>query len=109
MRGDKVLLSTSDDIKDRTIVKTIGLVKGSSIRARHIGKDFQAALRNVVGGEVKEYTELLTESREQAIERMVEQARGLGANAVIGVRFSTSSVMSGAAELLVYGTAVVIE
>ncbi|MGQ9675898.1 MAG: YbjQ family protein [Chloroflexota bacterium] len=109
MRDGKVFLTTSYDIKDRTIVKTLGLVKGSSIRARHIGKDIQAALRNVVGGEVKEYTRLLAESREQAIERMVEEARGLGANAVIGVRFSTSSVMSGAAEMLVYGTAVVIE
>lgn len=107
--GDRILLTTAEDLKDRKIVKTIGLVKGSTIRARHIGKDIQALLRNVVGGEVKEYTQLMAESREQAIERMTAEAKNVGANAVVGVRFTTSMVMSGAAEFLVYGTAVVVE
>lgn len=109
MRSDRMLLTTAEDVKDRKIVKTLGLVRGNTIRARHIGRDLQAALRNVVGGEIKEYTQLMAEAREQAIERMVEEARSVGANAVVGLRFSTSVVMSGAAELLVYGTAVVLE
>jgi uncharacterized protein YbjQ (UPF0145 family) len=84
-------------------------VRGNTIRARHIGRDIMALLRNIVGGEVSEYTKLLAESREQALDRMVEQARELGANAVLDARFTTSMVMQGAAELLAYGTAVVVE
>ena len=105
----EILLTTTDTVEGRKIAKTLGLVKGNTIRARHIGRDLQAALRNVVGGEIKEYTQLMAESREQALQRMVEEARSLGADAVVGLRFSTSMVMSGAAELLVYGTAVVLE
>lgn len=106
---NRILLTTAENLKDKNIVKTIGLVRGNTIRARHIGKDIQALLRNVVGGEIKEYTQLMAESREQAVERMVEEAIGLGANAVVGVRFTTSMIQSGAAELLVYGTAVTVE
>ena len=84
-------------------------MQGNTIRARHLGKDIMAGLRNVVGGEITEYTRLLTESRAQAAQRMVEEAESMGANAVVGVRFVTSTVMSGASELLAYGTAVVVE
>jgi uncharacterized protein YbjQ (UPF0145 family) len=104
-----MLLSTTDTICGRKIIKHIGLARGNTIRARHIGKDFIAGLRNVIGGEVVEYTKLMAESREQAIDRMVEDAKKLGANAVVGLRFSTSEVMQHAAEILVYGTAVVVE
>ena len=90
-------------------MRTLGLVRGNTIRARHIGRDIMAGLRNIVGGEVSEYTKLLAESREQALDRMVEEARSLGANAITDVRFTTSMVMHGAAELLAYGTAVVVE
>ncbi|MGB3129605.1 MAG: YbjQ family protein, partial [Dehalococcoidia bacterium] len=90
-------------------VKTLGLVRGSTIRARHIGHDVMAGLRNIVGGEITDYTKMLAESREQAIQRMVQEAEGMGANAIVGTRFVTSMVMSGASELLAYGTAVVIE
>jgi uncharacterized protein YbjQ (UPF0145 family) len=91
------------------VVRTLGLARGNTVRARHIGRDILAFMRNIVGGEVQEYTKLLAESREQALDRMVEEARGLGANAVIGVRFMTSMVSDGMAELLAYGTAVVVE
>lgn len=104
-----MLLTTIDTIPGKTIVKHLGLVRGNTIRARHIGKDILAGLRNLVGGEIAEYTKLLGESREQAIDRMLEEARRLGANAIVGVRFSTSEVMTHAAEILVYGTAVVVE
>ena len=104
-----MLLSTTDTICGKTIVKHIGLTRGNTIRARHIGKDFMARLRNMVGGEITEYTKLLAESREQALDRMIEHATSLGANAVVGLRFSTSEVTNGAAEILVYGTAVVVE
>ena len=87
----------------------MGMVRGSSIRARHVGKDIIATFRNLVGGEVHEYSKLLGESREQAVDRMIEEAEALGANAVIGVRFQTSMVMQGAAEMLCYGTAVKLE
>ena len=87
----------------------LGMVRGSSIRARHLGKDVLAVLRNIVGGEVKEYTKMLAEAREQAVDRMVEEAHALGADAVVSVRFQTSMVMSGAAEMLCYGTAVVLD
>lgn len=104
-----MLLSTTDSIHGKTIVKHLGLVRGNTIRARHIGKDILAGLRNVVGGEVTEYTKLMAESREQSIDRMVQEAQEMGANAVIAIRFSTSEVMNSAAEILVYGTAVVVE
>lgn len=104
-----MLLSTTETLHGKTIVKTLGLVRGNTIRARHVGKDIMAGLRNLVGGEVTEYTKLLGESREQALDRMIEDAKRLGANAVIGVRFSTAEVMVHAAEILAYGTAVVIE
>jgi uncharacterized protein YbjQ (UPF0145 family) len=104
-----MLLSTTDTINSKKTVKHLGLVRGNTIRARHVGNDIMAGLRNFVGGEVKEYTKLMAESREQSIDRMIEEAKKLGANAIIGMRFSTSEIMSGAAEILVYGTAVVVE
>ena len=104
-----MILATSEFIAHKKIIKTVGLVKGNTIRARHIGRDIGAAIRNLVGGEVSEYTKMLAESREQAVDRMVEDAKALGANAIVQVRFSTSSMMQGAAEMLVYGTAVVVE
>ena len=96
-------------IPGKKIVKTFGLVKGNTIRARHIGKDILAVFKNLVGGEIHEYTKLMAESREQAIDRMIDNAGQVGANAVTGVRFTTSMVAQGAAELMVYGTAVIIE
>jgi uncharacterized protein YbjQ (UPF0145 family) len=104
-----MILVTCDTVPGREIVKTLGLVRGNSIRARHIGKDILAALKGIVGGEITDYTKMLAESREQAIDRLVEEATALGANAVVGLRFTTASMMQGAAELLAYGTAVVIE
>ena len=104
-----IALTNVDHFPGRQIVGHYGLVQGSTIRAKHVGRDIMAGLKNIVGGELKGYTELLQESRRQATERMVAQARELGANAVINVRFSTSSVAQGAAEILAYGTAVTIQ
>jgi uncharacterized protein YbjQ (UPF0145 family) len=104
-----VIVTTTSEIAGKRIVRTLGLVRGNTVRARHLGRDIMAALRNVVGGEVPEYTKLLAESREQAIDRLVEDAEALGADAIVEVRFSTSMVASGAAELLAYGTAVTLE
>ena len=104
-----MIIVTSNEIPGKKIVKTLGLVRGNTIRARHLGRDIMAALRNIVGGEVTDYTKMLAEAREQALDRMTEEATRLGANAVISLRFATSMVMQGAAELLAYGTAVVIE
>ncbi len=104
-----MIVSTTGEIQGKRIVRTLGLVRGNTIRARHVGKDIMAGLRNMVGGEIAEYTKLFAEAREQSLDRMVDEARSLGANAVVEVRFSTSMVMSAAAELLVYGTAVVVE
>jgi len=104
-----LIIVTSDRIEGKKIVKTLGMVKGSTIRARHIGRDITASLRSIVGGEISEYTKLMAEAREQAIHRMVEQAEEMGANAIVDTRFVTSMVMSGASELLVYGTAVEVE
>lgn len=104
-----MLLATTDTIAGKTITKHLGMVRGNTIRARHVGKDILACLRNLVGGEIIEYTKLLGESREQAIDRMMEEAKNLGANAIVGVRFSTSEVATHAAEILAYGTAVVVE
>jgi uncharacterized protein YbjQ (UPF0145 family) len=104
-----MIVVTTFEIEGKRIVRTLGLVRGNTVRARHIGRDFMAFLRNVVGGEVHEYTKLLAESREQSLDRMLEEARSLGANAIVGVRFMTSQVAQGMAELLAYGTAVVVE
>jgi uncharacterized protein YbjQ (UPF0145 family) len=104
-----MILTTTESIKGKKITRTLGLVKGNTIRARHIGHDIMAVLRNMVGGEITNYTKLLAESREQSLDRMVADAQRLGANAVVEVRFATSVLMGGAAELLAYGTAVVIE
>ena len=104
-----MLLATTDTICGKTIVRHLGMVRGNTIRARHIGRDIMAKLRNVVGGEISDYTKLMAESREQSIDRMIEEAQDLGANAIVGIRFSTSEVMVSAAEILVYGTAVVVE
>ncbi len=104
-----MLVVSSPDIPGKKIVKTLGLVKGNTIRARHIGKDILAVFKNIVGGEIQEYTKLMAESREQAIDRMVQDAEQLGANAIISVATTTSVISQGAAELLVLGTAVVIE
>lgn len=104
-----LLISTTDEVAGRTVARTLGLVRGNSVRARHVGRDIVAVLRNMVGGEITEYTKLLAESREQAIDRMADQARAVGGDAVVGVRFTTSVVMGGAAELLAYGTAVLLE
>jgi uncharacterized protein YbjQ (UPF0145 family) len=104
-----MIVVTTGEIAGKRIVRTLGLVRGNTVRARHLGRDVLALLRNVVGGEVSEYTKLLAESREQALDRMVAEARSLGANAVVQTRFMTSVVMQGAAELLAYGTAVVVD
>ncbi|MDL2275723.1 YbjQ family protein [Desulfosarcina sp. OttesenSCG-928-G10] len=107
--GVRMIITNIDSVPGKTIVEHFGLVSGSTIRAKHIGKDFLAGLKNIVGGELKAYTELLQESRQEAMSRMVEEARQLGANAVVNVRFSTSSVAQGAAELYAYGTAVSVQ
>ena len=104
-----MILVSSPSVPGKKIVKTLGLVKGNTIRARHIGKDVLAVFRNIVGGEIHEYTKLMAESREQAIDRMVESAEKMGANAIISVSSTTSMISQGAAELMVLGTAVHIE
>lgn len=104
-----MIIATSETIAGMKIVKTLGLARGNTIRARHLGKDIAALFRNIIGGEVTEYTKLMGESREQAIDRMVQNATELGANAVVGVRLTTSMLMGGAAEIVAYGTAVVVE
>ena len=103
-----MLVVTTDTVAGRRITRTLGLVRGGSVRARHLGSDVTAFMRNVVGGEVPEYTKLFAEAREQALDRLVEDAEALGADAVICVRFQTSEMMEGAAELLAYGTAVML-
>ncbi len=100
---------TLEEVPNKRIVKSLGLVRGNTIRARHIGRDVMAGLKNIVGGEIEGYTKMMAEAREQSIDRMIDEAEKLGANAIVGVRFSTSYMMSSAAEILVYGTAVVIE
>jgi uncharacterized protein YbjQ (UPF0145 family) len=104
-----MIVTTSEQIAGKRVVKTLGLVKGNTIRARHIGRDIAAKLRNLVGGEVKEYTKLFAEAREQALDRMIEDATEKGANAILATRFSTSLIMMGAAEMIAYGTAVIVE
>ncbi|MCK5879206.1 MAG: YbjQ family protein [Holophagae bacterium] len=103
-----MMIVTTEHIQGKEIEKVLGLARGNTVRARALGKDIMALLRNVVGGEVTEYTKMIAESREQALDRMMENARKMGANAVVNVRFGTSMVMSGAAEILAYGTAVVV-
>jgi uncharacterized protein YbjQ (UPF0145 family) len=104
-----MIVCTTEDIPGKRVVKCLGLVRGNTVRARHIGHDIAAFLRNLIGGEVKDYTKMLGETREQSIDRMIAEAVDLGANAILAVRFSTSYIMSGAAELLAYGTAVIVE
>ena len=104
-----MIIVTSETIANKRIVKTLGLVRGNTVRARHIGKDIMAGLRNIVGGEVHEYGKLMAESREQSLDRMSQEAVELGANAIVTARFTTSVMMGGAAELLAIGTAVVVE
>jgi uncharacterized protein YbjQ (UPF0145 family) len=104
-----VIVTTTSTIAGKRVTKTLGLVRGNTIRARHIGRDLLAFMRNVVGGEIAEYTKLLGEAREQALDRMVEDAEALGADAIICVRFQTTEMMQAAAELLAYGTAVLLE
>ena len=101
-----IALSNTETIPGKTIVEFYGVVSGNTVRAKHIGRDIMAGLKNIVGGELVGYTELLQDSRQEALERMVEQARSVGANAVVNVRFATSSISQGAAELFAYGTAV---
>lgn len=104
-----MLLTNLEIVPGKRITRHLGLVQGNSVRAKHVGRDIMASLKNIFGGELRGYTELLQESREEAVERMVQQAKSAGANAVLNIRFSTSSVTQGAAELYAYGTAVVLE
>ncbi len=104
-----MILSNTETVPGKTIVEFYGVVSGNTVRAKHVGRDLMAGLKNLVGGELKGYTELLQESRREATQRMVEQAQSMGANAVVNLRFATSSVAQGAAELFAYGTAVKVE
>ncbi|MDO4705341.1 YbjQ family protein [Allofranklinella schreckenbergeri] len=104
-----MLISNMEFVPGRRVVEHLGVVQGSTVRAKHAGKDFMAGLKNITGGELKAYTELLTEARQQATDRMVAQASQVGANAVLNVRYVTTAVTAGAAEILAYGTAVVLE
>ncbi len=104
-----MIVATSDTVAEKKVVKTLGIARGNTIRARHLGRDIAAVFRNMIGGEISEYTKLMGESREQAIDRMTNQAQQMGANAVVGVRLTTSMLMGGAAEIVAYGTAVVVE
>jgi uncharacterized protein YbjQ (UPF0145 family) len=104
-----MILATTADVAGMRVARTLGMVRGNTIRARAIGRDIMAVMRAIAGGEIGEYTKMLAESREQAIDRMIDEAETLGANAVLGVRFQTSMIMSGAAEIMCYGTAVILE
>ena len=104
-----MIIITSGQVEGKNITKTLGLVKGSTIRARHVGRDIMAGLRGIVGGEISEYTKMMAEAREEAIQRMVEDAEKQGANAIVSMRLATSMVMQNAAEVLAYGTGVVLE
>lgn len=104
-----MLITNLEVVPGKKVVNHLGLVQGSSVRAKHVGRDIMASLKNIFGGELRGYTELLQESREEALQRMQDQAEAIGANAVLNVRFSTSSVAQGAAELFAYGTAVTLE
>ena len=104
-----MIITTAEKIEGKNISRTIGLVKGSTIRARHVGRDIMAGLRSIVGGEIIDYTKMMAESREQALQRVIEDAEAQGANAIVGLRFTTSMVMQNASEILAYGTGVVVE
>lgn len=106
---DPIIVTTSEQIAGKRIVRTIGLVRGNTIRARSLGRDMLAGLKNLVGGEISEYTKMIAECREEALDRMIAQAQANGANAVVGMRFASAEMMDHAAELLAYGTAVVVE
>lgn len=102
----KIIISTTNEIAGKKVSETLGVARGNIVRAKHVGRDILAGLKQIVGGEIKGYTDMITESRDEATERMLEEAKSMGADAVVGVRFTTSSVMPGAAEILAYGTAV---
>ena len=104
-----MILTNCEDVPGKKIKQQLGLVQGSTIRAKHVGRDIMAGIKNIFGGELKGYTELLVESRKEATQRMIKEAEGMGANAVVNIRYSTSSVAQGAAEIFAYGTAVVVE
>ena len=104
-----MIITTTERVEDKNITRTVGLVRGSTIRARHAGRDIMAGLRGMVGGEITDYTKMMAESREQALQRMVEDAEKQGANAIVGLRFTTSMIMRNASEILAYGTGVVTE
>jgi uncharacterized protein YbjQ (UPF0145 family) len=104
-----MIIVTTEEISGKTVKEHLGLVRGNTIRARHLGHDIMALLRNVVGGEIRDYTKMMAEAREQAIDRMVQEAESKGANAILAARFSTSEMMHGAAEIIVYGTAAIVE
>lgn len=104
-----MIVVTTDFIAGKRIVKTLGMVRGGTVRGKHLGKDILALFRNFVGGEIQEYTKILAESREQALDRLIDSAEQLGANAVITARYATSDIAAGAAEVLIYGTAVIVE
>ncbi|MBN1687004.1 MAG: YbjQ family protein [Spirochaetales bacterium] len=104
-----MIICSTDSIPGKKVVKVFGLVRGNTIRARNIGRDIKAAFKHIVGGEITDYTKMMAETREQALDRLAEDAEKLGANAIVGLRFTTTSIMQGAAELLVYGTAVAVE
>ena len=103
-----MIVSTTETLHDRQVTRTLGLVRGSTVRCMHAGHDLIAALRNLVGGEIEEYTKMLAEAREEALDRMIADAEALGANAIVGMRYATSDIAAGAAEILAYGTAVVL-
>ncbi len=104
-----MIITTAERIEGKSITRTVGLVRGSTIRARHAGRDIMAGLRSIVGGEITDYTKMMAESREQALQRMIEDAEKQGANAIVGLRFTTSMIMQNASEILAYGTGVVTE
>jgi uncharacterized protein YbjQ (UPF0145 family) len=104
-----MMLVTTNEVPGMTIKKNLGLVRGNTIRARHVGRDISAALKNLVGGEITDYTKMMAESREQALDRMVVEAESLGANAIVGIKLTTSMIMQSASEILAYGTAVIVE
>jgi uncharacterized protein YbjQ (UPF0145 family) len=104
-----MIVTTTHTVQGKKIVRVLGLVRGNTVRARHVGRDIVASMRHIIGGEIHEYTKLIAEAREQALDRMLAEAHSLGANGIVGVQFTTASIMLGSAELLAYGTAVVVE
>lgn len=105
----EMIVVTTETVAGREITETLGLVRGNTIRARHLGRDISAIFRHIIGGELKDYTKMLAESREQSIDRMIQEAEELGADAIVSMRFTTSQIMGGAAELMAYGTAVLLD